>query len=156
MVYRGITIDGFIKMLKFGGINISEEDCSSFDQISKVLLGKVFLADRGFMSTSTDRIISDSFALDYDDLSGLKSDVIGVVFAINLNKGTHAIKVNEILPNNIFSHEKEVLLPPNTKLRINGVSFEKIKMSDWYEYEEKNNLINVSKKLLLIEAEVVE
>ena len=150
-VYRGITIDGFIKMLKLGGINLSKNDCSNLGKIERDLKGKTFFKDEGFMSTSIDRDVALGFvkAGDYED------DVLGTVFEINLKKGTHAINVNEMLPNNMFRGEKEILLPTNTKLKFNGFDFEE---SDAYAGwdEEKNEPKYEKKRLLIIQAEVVE
>ena len=135
-VYRGISRDGLLTLLKQNGINIKKEDFT-IDNVTSKIKGKVF-TDKGFMSTSLDRGIAESFvnrSLKNVINEANDQSVLGAIFEIELKKGTPIIDINKELNTTQFAQEKEILLPDRTKIKIESA----IKY-DFYYYGERPGL----------------
>ncbi len=150
-VYRGINREGFLKLLRANGINIKEEDFT-LDNVSSKIKGKTFI-DKAFMSTSKDKKIAEEFAKmnSYEiEQKADEQDVLGAIFEIELKKGTQMIDINEDLQTKRFEREKEILLPNNTKLRVNSTENYEFEV---YNYETWND---ESRHLLWIKTSLVK
>ncbi len=116
-VYRGLGFDIFLKLSIPDKISEVKEkiakaghDCEKISGILDENLAGVIISDRAPLSTSTNMDTAEGFAMDNRDG--------GVCMTINAE---NCKKYLNMKPFSYYPEEEEILLPPNTQLKITSV-----------------------------------